>query len=106
MTTTLPSRSNSGSLLLPGIVWFDENPHHRVRAINALVQKADLCLVVDTSSTVYLAAGYAHEVAENGGAVAMFNSERTDDDDFAQFFFLCPCEETFPRVLLNVQAQQ
>ncbi|KAJ7103142.1 DHS-like NAD/FAD-binding domain-containing protein [Mycena belliarum] len=99
----LPHCLRCGALLRPGVVWFDEIPHH-LRAINALVEKADLCLVVGTSSTVYPAAGYAHEIAENGGTVAVFNSERTDDDDFAHFFFVGPCEETLPRVLLNVQS--
>ncbi|KAJ6618730.1 DHS-like NAD/FAD-binding domain-containing protein [Mycena sp. CBHHK59/15] len=99
----LPHCHICGGLLRPGVVWFDEIPHH-LRAINALVEKADLCLVIGTSSTVYPAAGYAHEVAENGGTVAVFNSERTEDDEFAQFFFLGPCEETLPRILLDFQA--
>ncbi|KAJ7159962.1 DHS-like NAD/FAD-binding domain-containing protein [Mycena crocata] len=98
----LPHCDLCGALLRPGVVWFDEIPHH-LREINALVDKADLCLVVGTSSTVYPAGGYAHEVKENGGTVAVFNSERTEDDEFAQFFFLGRCEETLPRILLNVR---
>ena len=47
----LPRCSECGRLARPGVVWFGEMPHH-LDAINELVHKADLCLVVGTSSTV------------------------------------------------------
>ena len=37
--------------ILPGVVWFGEVPHH-LEEIDKLVQKADLAIVVGTSSTV------------------------------------------------------
>ncbi|KAJ7470651.1 DHS-like NAD/FAD-binding domain-containing protein [Mycena latifolia] len=89
----LPHCHVCGSLLRPGVAWFDEIPHH-LRAINVFVEKADLCLVVGTSSTA----------TRTNRTVAVFNSEPAEDDDFAQFFFLGPCAETLPRILLNVQA--
>jgi NAD+-dependent protein deacetylase sirtuin 5 len=38
-------------------------------------------------------------VAEHGGKVAIFNIERSDGDEDADFLFLGPCEESLPRVL-------
>lgn len=58
-----------------------------------------MCLVVGTSSTVYPAAGYAGDVAENGGLVAVFNLDRSAGDEEADFLFLGPCTETLPSAL-------
>jgi NAD+-dependent protein deacetylase sirtuin 5 len=48
---------------------------------------------------VYPAAGYASTVKDQGGKVAMFNIERTNGDDEADFLFLGPCEVTLPEAL-------
>ena len=48
---------------------------------------------------VYPAAGFAEEVAEHGGNVAVFNLDRTEGDEEADFLFLGPCEEKLPRAL-------
>ena len=37
--------------LLPGVVWFGETPH-QLEEIDEVVEKADLAIVVGTSSTV------------------------------------------------------
>lgn len=47
----LPRCSKCGNLARPGVVWFGEVPK-QMGKINALVEKADLCLVIGTSSTV------------------------------------------------------
>ncbi|KZV84070.1 hypothetical protein EXIGLDRAFT_624787, partial [Exidia glandulosa HHB12029] len=47
---------------------------------------------------VYPAAAFAAEVAQHG-KVAVFNLDRTEGDDIADFVFLGPCEITLPRVL-------
>jgi NAD+-dependent protein deacetylase sirtuin 5 len=47
----LPRCSKCGALARPGVVWFGETPHH-LPEINELVNEADLCIVVGTSSTV------------------------------------------------------
>ncbi|KZV87587.1 DHS-like NAD/FAD-binding domain-containing protein [Exidia glandulosa HHB12029] len=85
-------------LLRPGVVWFGERPH-RLAEIDEYVERADLCLVVGTSSTVYPAASYAEEVKSHGGRVAVFNLDRSQGDGDADFLFLGPCEETLPRAL-------
>ncbi|KAF8191405.1 DHS-like NAD/FAD-binding domain-containing protein [Mycena galopus ATCC 62051] len=94
----LPRCSKCSGLARPGVVWFGEEPKY-LKEIDKLVEVADLCLVVGTSSTVYPAAGYAGEVLEHGGKVAVFNLERSDGDEDADFLFLGPCEKTLPKAL-------
>ncbi|KAF7353656.1 hypothetical protein MVEN_01050400 [Mycena venus] len=94
----LPRCSKCQALARPGVVWFGEMPKH-LDEIDKLVEAADLCLVVGTSSTVYPAAGYASIVKENGGKVAVFNLERSQGDGEADFLFLGPCEKTLPEAL-------
>ncbi|KAI0057789.1 DHS-like NAD/FAD-binding domain-containing protein [Artomyces pyxidatus] len=96
----LPRCAHCGGLLRPGVVWFEELPHHS-REIWAVVDGADLCLLVGTSSQVQPAAAYAYEVADHGGKVAVFNTERSGGDEDREFLFLGPCAETLPRVLIN-----
>jgi NAD+-dependent protein deacetylase sirtuin 5 len=47
----LPRCTLCGALARPGVVWFDEKPY-KLDEINSLIFKADLCLVIGTSSTV------------------------------------------------------
>ncbi|THH12625.1 hypothetical protein EW146_g7520 [Bondarzewia mesenterica] len=94
----LPCCKNCGALARPGVVWFGEMPHD-LKIVDRLVSKADLCLVVGTSSTVYPAASYAEEVRNHGGKVAVFNLNRSDGDDDADFLFLGPCKELLPKAL-------
>jgi len=94
----LPHCSKCDALARPGVVWFEEVPVH-LDVIENLVDQADLCLVVGTSSTVYPAAGYASQVQENDGIVAVFNLEHSSGDEEADFLFLGPCEETLPKAL-------
>ncbi|OJT13564.1 NAD-dependent protein deacylase [Trametes pubescens] len=94
----LPRCTRCGSLARPGVVWFDETPWY-LGQIEALVAEADLCIVAGTSSTVYPAAGYAHEVQDNGGKTAVFNLDRSDGDQEADFLFIGPAEVTLPRAM-------
>jgi len=47
----LPRCRKCGGLLRPGVVWFDEIPHH-LDEIGKIVDEADVALIVGTSSTV------------------------------------------------------
>ncbi|KAJ1309759.1 hypothetical protein OPQ81_006525 [Rhizoctonia solani] len=67
-------RDGCGGLLRPGVVWFGESIPG-LKAIQSLVEDADMCLVVGTSSVVYPAAGFADVVQGNFGKVAVFNIE-------------------------------
>ncbi|KAH7879104.1 DHS-like NAD/FAD-binding domain-containing protein [Lentinula edodes] len=90
-----------GGLLRPGVVWFDEVPRNS-REIWRKVDEADLCLVIGTSSTVQLAAGFAHEIKDHGGKVAIFSIENVKEQtELADFTFLGPCEVTLPNVLFD-----
>ncbi|KIK65499.1 hypothetical protein GYMLUDRAFT_38974 [Collybiopsis luxurians FD-317 M1] len=95
---SLPCCSKCGALARPGVVWFGESIP-LLDEIDEIVSKADLCIVVGTASTVYPAAGFAEQVQENGGKVAVFNIERTAGDRYADFFFQGPCEELLPQAL-------
>ncbi|KAI9067603.1 DHS-like NAD/FAD-binding domain-containing protein [Trametes sanguinea] len=94
----LPRCSKCDSLARPGVVWFGETPWY-LDKIDQLVSEADLCIVVGTSSTVYPAAGYAYEVQEHGGKVAVFNLDRSEGDQEADYLFLGPAEVTLPKAL-------
>ena len=52
-TEELPKCAECGSLARPGVVWFGEEIP-LLQKIDMLVEQADLCLVVGTSSTVRL----------------------------------------------------
>ncbi|KAJ7611581.1 DHS-like NAD/FAD-binding domain-containing protein [Roridomyces roridus] len=95
---SLPRCLKCSALARPGVVWFGEMPQH-LDEIDQLVQGANLCLVVGTSSTVYPAASYASKVQRQGGKVAVFNLDRSSGDMSADFLFLGPCEETLPKAL-------
>ncbi|RPD61892.1 DHS-like NAD/FAD-binding domain-containing protein [Lentinus tigrinus ALCF2SS1-7] len=82
----LPKCKKCGSLARPGVVWFGEMPWY-LTEIGEHVKKADLCIVVGTSSTVYPAAGFASKVRAHGG------------DQRADFLFLGPSESTLPKAL-------
>ncbi|KAI0922705.1 hypothetical protein AcW1_002721 [Taiwanofungus camphoratus] len=94
----LPRCRKCGALARPSVVWFGEMPYH-MDEIFALVDKADMCLVVGTSSTVHPAATLAGKVKERGGKVAVFNVDRSKRDQEADFLFLGPCEQRLPEAL-------
>lgn len=50
-------------------------------------------------SQVYPAGGYAEEVRSRGGKVAVFNLDRSEGDEEADWLFLGGCEETLPQAL-------
>ena len=54
----LPKCPTCGALARPGVVWFGEKPYH-LDEINSIVYKADMCLVIGTSSTVCFLLAYA-----------------------------------------------
>ncbi|KAF5363685.1 hypothetical protein D9756_000846 [Leucocoprinus leucothites] len=91
----LPRCEACGELARPGVVWFEEIPHH-LDLIEELAEAANLCIVVGTSSTVYPAAGYASLVKDCGGKVAVFNLERTSGDEDSDFLFLALVKRRSP----------
>lgn len=51
LLSDLPRCTRCSGLLRPGVVWFEEIPHH-LDEISQAVENADLCLVIGTSMTV------------------------------------------------------
>ncbi|KZT12699.1 DHS-like NAD/FAD-binding domain-containing protein [Laetiporus sulphureus 93-53] len=91
----LPRCAKCGALARPGVVWFGEKPHH-LDEINSLVFKADMVLVIGTSSTVRPASTFAYRVRRRGGKVAIFNLEPSGEDERADFVFTGGCEMVLP----------
>jgi len=87
-----------GGLLRLAIVWFGEVPEGMGEIAKEL-NWTDLLIVVGTSSLVHPAAGFARTVKSRGGQIAVFNLERSEGDDNADFLFLGPCEDTVPSIL-------
>lgn len=94
----LPHCPECNSLARPGVVWFGEKPYH-LDEINSIVYKADMCLVIGTSSEVRPASTYAYRVQKHGGKVAVFNLDPSEKDMRADFVFRGPCENILPELL-------
>ncbi|EPQ55758.1 DHS-like NAD/FAD-binding domain-containing protein [Gloeophyllum trabeum ATCC 11539] len=91
----LPRCPACGALARPGVVWFGEKPYH-LDEINSIIYKADMCLVIGTSSTVRPASTYAYRVQRHGGKVAVFNKDPSEKDERADFVFAGGCETVLP----------
>ncbi|KAI0069475.1 DHS-like NAD/FAD-binding domain-containing protein [Panus rudis PR-1116 ss-1] len=93
----LPHCRVCGELARPGVVWFGEKPYH-LDEINSIVYKADMCIVIGTSSTVRPASTYAYRVQRHGGKIAVFNLDPNEKDERANFVFRGPCEVVLPEL--------
>ncbi|KAF9227749.1 DHS-like NAD/FAD-binding domain-containing protein [Gyrodon lividus] len=90
----LPQCRKCGDLLRPEIVWFGETITDADKILE-VVNRADVAIVVGTSSQVYPAAAYSHHVKGNGDTVAVFNTKKPDGGrDQVDFCFIGRCEET------------
>ncbi|CDO75507.1 hypothetical protein BN946_scf184935.g43 [Trametes cinnabarina] len=95
----LPRCAKCGALARSGVVWFNERPLY-LDEINSAMYKADMCLVVGTSSQVRPASTYAYRVRRRGGKVALFNMDPSEKNVAgADFVFKGPCEVLLPAVL-------
>ncbi|KAI1789337.1 DHS-like NAD/FAD-binding domain-containing protein [Ganoderma leucocontextum] len=97
----LPRCPACGALARPGVVWFGEKPYH-LDEVNSIVYKADMCLVIGTSSTVRPASTYAYRVQRHGGKVAVFNLDPSEKDEQADFVFRGSCETILPKIFPEV----
>jgi len=101
----LPRCSKCDALARPGVVWFGEGIQ-RTYTIDSVVEKADLALVVGTSSTVYPASGYQSTVAGSGGNVAVFNIEDDTISSGRYLSFVGKCEEILPAALFGANVPE
>ena len=74
-----PPRCACGGLIRPNVVWFGEGlPDDAWDASVRAVAKADVVIVVGTSSVVYPAAGLAGTARAHGAATVLLNLEHHD----------------------------
>lgn len=99
---TIEQQQICQGLLRPGVVWFGESIPDLSR-IGRLIHECDLILVLGTSSTVYPAAGFAEQVKQNGGQVAVFNTDSqtfdSHEDGLTDWYFQGPVEQVLPNIL-------
>ncbi|KAF8809022.1 sirtuin [Phlegmacium glaucopus] len=86
-----------GGLLRPDVVWFGEIPP-LMGEIARKITWCDLLIVVGTSSTVQPASGFASQVKEHKGKVAIFDIHPPNKCDEADFLFLGSCDITLPEI--------
>lgn len=69
----IPKCPKCNNLLRPGVVWFGEMlDEDMLVSIDRWIDSGvDLCIVIGTSGNVIPAAGYAHQIRQSGGKVAI-----------------------------------
>ncbi|MGW0040423.1 NAD-dependent protein deacetylase [Rhodococcus sp. NPDC003348] len=84
-----------GGILKPDIVYFGESvPRDRVDAAFAMVESADLLLVLGSSLTVMSGLRFVRRAAKLGMPVAIVNRGTTRGDEFATLKLDAGCSET------------
>ena len=99
LTTTegfrVASCERCGGMLKPDIVYFGENvPKPRVAQAYALVDAADVLLVVGSSLTVMSGLRFVRHCARNGTPVVILNRGWTRGDELATVKLDAGCTET------------
>ncbi|MCG6882143.1 MAG: NAD-dependent protein deacylase, partial [Silicimonas sp.] len=87
----------------PDVVWFGEMPH-RLPEIAGHLQTADLFVAIGTSGTVYPAAGFVAEAANNGARTMEINLEPSNVAGQFDEVILGPATETVPAWVESVLA--
>ena len=81
-----PTCTRCGSRMRPNVVWFGEMlPQDVLEAAQLAFERADVALVIGTSSQVYPAAGLAGETLRRGGTVTEINPDETPLTPHASF---------------------
>ncbi|QPG74251.1 hypothetical protein FOA43_001576 [Brettanomyces nanus] len=92
-------------LLRPGVLWFGESlPLQAVDKADEFIVRngVDLILVIGTSRTIWPAASYVDIVKNQGGKIAIFNTERDElesSEDCNSWQFIGDCAKTLPLAL-------
>lgn len=88
-----------GGILKPDIVYFGESvPRERVDAAFAMVESAELLLVLGSSLTVMSGLRFVRRAAKIGVPVAIVNRGATRGDEFATVALHAGCSETLTAV--------
>lgn len=92
-----PTCRECGNLIRPGVVWFGESlPSDAIGRAWRAAEKADVALVVGTSSLVYPAANLPAVVRGRGGRVIEINPDETPLSPSVDLYWSAPAGEALP----------
>lgn len=95
-----PRCTDCGALVRPGLVWFGEPlPEQALHAAEGALDRADLALVIGTSSLVWPAAGFADAAVARGIPVIEINPSATPFTSQATYHVRGPAERVLPALL-------
>jgi NAD-dependent deacetylase len=96
----LPPRCACGALLRPGVVWFGEMlPPQALEQAYAAAERAEVFLVLGTSSVVYPAAALPRIALGHGARVIEINLEPTDLSPLAHISLRGKVGELLPQIV-------
>lgn len=95
-----PTCAECGSLLRPAVVWFGESlPPAALHEAGAIINGADVALVVGTSGIVQPAASLPFIARKAGATVIEINPERTPISDMAHIFLRGTAAGVLPQLV-------
>ena len=98
----LPPLCSCGGLLRPGVVWFGEAlPGEALEAAFDAARRAEVFLLLGTSSLVFPAAGLPRAALERGARVIEINLEPTDLSPLAQISVRGRTGELLPEIVAS-----
>lgn len=101
----LPPYDDAGRLLRPHVVWFGEMlDNATLNQALAAAGRAELLLVVGSSSQVYPAAALPHAALRKGGTVVELNPEETELSPLAQYSLRGRSGELLPQLLAEIES--
>jgi len=96
----LPPRCACGGMQRPAVVWFGESlPERELNTALAAARRAEVFLVVGTSSLVYPAAALPRVALESGARVIEVNPEPTELTPYAHASLRGPAGEILPQII-------
>jgi len=96
----LPPRCACGGMQRPAVVWFGESlPERELNVALAAARRAEVFLVVGTSSLVYPAAALPRVALESGARVIEVNPEPTELTPYAHAPLRGPAGEILPQII-------
>lgn len=98
----LPPRCSCGGMQRPAVVWFGESlPERELNAALAAARRAQVFLVVGTSSLVYPAAALPRVALETGARIIEVNPEATELTPYAHASLRGLAGEILPQIVAS-----
>lgn len=103
----LPECPVCGHMMRPGVVWFGEQlAPGLISSVLNVISRADIMLVVGTSSLVQPAASLAHIAKRVGAVTVEINLEPTQNTGFMDFSMLGEAGSILPELVEGIPAQK